>query len=866
MWEKNIGEVLKILNTTKIGLTQQEAEKRLKTNGKNEIPKAKKETLFEIFIYQFKSPIVLILVIAAIFSIFTKSYADSIFIFAVIIINAIIGTYQEWNSEKSSEKLENMIKINSKVLRDEEIKEIESENIVLGDIVVLESGDKVPADLRLIETNELAVDESILTGESIQKEKDVMVNEKDTNLADRTNICYAGSIVTKGRGRGVVIAVAKDTEFGKVANKVIVSKETNSPLVVRMNKFIKQISIGFVILAVVLCIVLFFKGYTIEDLFSTVVALTVSAIPEGLTIAMTIVLSIASSKMAKRNVIVKKLNAVESLGSCTRIATDKTGTLTANEQTAKKILLPSGNYAYIKGVGYNDVGDVELDDTKFENQVKEIAKLGMLNNEASLKLKNGKWIHHGDAIDTAFLALAYKLNLKKENNITHIIPYESKNKYSAVFYEENEKGKKEDLENQIEDKLNINKSEEFVTVKGAVERVLEFCDKMQIGENYVKLDYNKIIDGADELSNDGFRVIAVAKGKAIKGEYEENKIRNLTFLGLVAFVDPIREDVIEAVSKCKKAGIKVSMITGDYSLTANAIAKRIGIDDVHSRISPMEKLEIVENFKKQGDFIAVTGDGVNDTPALKAANIGVAMGSGTDIAKETGNMIIVDDNFSSIVNGVEEGRRAYNNIRKVIYLLLSTGFSEIILFIFTIIFGLPIPLVAIQLLWLNLISNGIQGDALAFEKDIEDVMNKKVKNAGEKIFNKLMVSQIVISSITMAVVEFIFLLYLIKVKNYDLTLVRSYLLTLMVFMENVHIFNCRSENVSIFKISTLNNRFLMLSILITSIIQVMIVSYEPWARFFKLTTIPIQDIGILLLLTIPVIVVMEIFKKFIKYR
>ena len=411
MWDKSIEEVFEKLKTSKSGLTQIQAEERLKIDGKNEIPKAKNKTIFKIFIEQFKSPIVLILLIAAIFSIFTKSYADAIFIFAVIIINALIGTYQEWNSEKNSEKLANLIKINSKVLRDEEEKQIASQNIVLGDIILLESGDKVPADLRLIETNNLAIDESILTGESIQKDKDIEIKDEDEHLADRSNMAYAGSIVTKGRGKGVVVAVSQNTEFGKVANNVLISKEEESPLVVRMNRFVKQISIGFLILAVLLCIVLYFKGYTITELFSTVVALTVSAIPEGLTIAMTIVLSIASSKMAKRNVIVKKLNAVESLGSCTRIATDKTGTLTVNEQTAKKILLPNGKMAYIKGVGYNDIGSVEFDEESSKltkKQAIQIAKMGFLNNEASLKLKNGKWIHHGDAIDTAFLALAYK--------------------------------------------------------------------------------------------------------------------------------------------------------------------------------------------------------------------------------------------------------------------------------------------------------------------------------------------------------------------------------------------------------------------------------------------------------------------------
>lgn len=762
-------------------------------------------------------------------------------------INAIIGTYQEWSSRKSSEKLANMIKIDAKVIRENESKKIDSENIVVGDIVLLESGDKIPADLRLIEINELTIDESILTGESIPKEKDSAFNKTDTELADRSNIAYAGSVVTKGRGVGIVFAVAKDTEFGKVADKVLISQETKSPLVTRMDKFTKQISIGFILLASILSFVLFSKGYEVSDIFATVVALTVSAIPEGLSIAMTIVLSLASARMAKKHVIVKKLDAVESLGSCSRIATDKTGTLTANEQTAKRIVLPNGCVSYAKGIGYNDMGEVEFDNGTSESskiQVQELAYLGLLNNEASLNIKNGKWIHHGDAIDTAFLALAYKLNLTKEDEILQRIPYESKQKYSAVVYEQNH--------------------DTFVTLKGATEKILEFCDSMYLEGKKEQLDAQKIIRQADELSKEGFRVISIAKGLQSPNQknekFSESSIPPLTFIGMVAFIDPIREHVVEAIQRCKKAGIKVSMLTGDHLLTANSIAKRLEIDDVHARVSPMDKLEIVENYKEQGDFIAVTGDGVNDTPALKAANIGIAMGSGTDIAKETGNMILADDNFSSIVNGIEEGRKAYNNIRKVIYLLLSTGFSEIFLFVFAIFLNLPIPLIAIQLLWLNLISNGIQGGALAFEKDIEDVMSKKVKKKEEKIFNKLMISEIFLSSFVIAVVEFIVYLYLIQVKHYDMSLVRTYMLTLMVFMENVHIFNCRSESKSIFQIPLSNNKFLMFSILITSLIQVLIVSTDYFSGFFQLTTLTIDQIGFLLLLTISVILVMEVFK------
>ncbi len=841
---KSQEEIEKIFNTSPNGLTNFEANKRLEQNGKNEIPKPAKITLMQIFINQFLSPIVCILVIAAIFSIITKSYSDSIFIFLVIIINAIIGTYQEWSSERSAEKLQEMIKIKVKVIREGKQIEIDSSEVVVGDIIELESGDKVSADIRLIKTNNLSTDESILTGESIAKYKIANVIDESTTISEMDNMAFAGTVVTNGRGVGIVVNIGANTELGKIADKVLGEKNAKSPLVIRMEKFIKQISIAFLFLAIILSILLYFKGYTIHEIFQNVVALTVSSIPEGLTIAMTIVLSIASSKMAKRNVIVKKLNAVESLGSCTVIATDKTGTLTVNEQTAKQIVLPTGTIAYIKGAGYNDKGEIAFDENTSEHSkkmFKEISSLGAINNEAVLKVEDGKWIYYGDAIDIAFLALSKKFQIENNQKIVELIPYESKQKYSAVFYEE---------------------SENTVTfsVKGAVEKVLEFCTHMQINERREVLDKDIILQQADKLADDGFRVIAIAKGR--HEEKTNRKIENMTFLGLVAFVDPIRQDIKEAVQMCNTAGIKVVMITGDHPKTARAIGNRIGIKQIHARTSPIEKLEIVEKLKQDGEFVAVTGDGVNDSPALKAANIGVAMGSGTDIAKETGDMIITDDNFATIVNGVEEGRKAYNNIRKVIYLLLSTGISEVILYTLSIICGLPIPLTAIQLLWLNLISNGIQGDALAFEKDIENVMKNKVKNTKDTIMNKLLISEISVSASVMAIIEFIFYIYLLNVVKLDITLIRTYMLTLMVFMENIHIFNCRSEKISCFKIPGLNNRFLIFSIIITSLIQLVIIRNEYISNFFGLTTIPIENAGLLFLLTIPLIIVMELFKRY----
>lgn len=655
-------------------------------------------------------------------------------------------------------------------------------------------------------------------------------------------MAYAGCSVINGRGKGIVVNTGKNTELGKIAENVLNTEDTKSPLVMKMEKFSKQISIAFIIFAAFLAMVLYLKNYEIKEIFSVVVALTISAIPEGLTIAMTIVLSIASTKMAKRNVIIKKLNSVESLGSCTVIATDKTGTLTANEQTAKKIILPNRKEAYVRGIGYNDVGEIKSDDN-ISKEIKEICMMGVINNEATLKFENGKWTHLGDAIDTAFLALGMKAEVKDTPNVNYKIVYEPELKYSAVFFED--------------------KNEVYVTAKGAPDKIIEFCEYMDIDGKDEKIDKTIIMAQNNSLASEGYRVIGIARlrNNALnkKKEYNESDINKLTFLGLIGFIDPIRDGVEDAARMCKNAGIKTIMITGDQKNTAEAIGKKINISKIYSRVTPMEKLEIVNNLKAEGELVAVTGDGVNDVPALKSANIGVAMGSGTDIAKETGNMIITDDNFSTIVKGVEEGRKAYNNIRKVIYLLLSTGFSEIILFVFSIIFNLPIPLTAIQLLWLNLITNGIQGDALAFEKDDENVLKEKVKK--QTIFDKLMIKEIAISSIMMAAIEFIFYVYLLKIRKTEIVLTRSYLLTLMVFMENIQIFNCRSERKSAFKVPGENNRFLIISIILTLCVQILIVRVPELSNFFGLRTIEIIKIGALFLLTIPIIIAMEIFKK-----
>ena len=881
MWHAKTPEwVYEKLKTSEKGLTSRVAKERLEKEGPNVLPRGKRQSLIKIFLMQFVSPIIAILAVAIVLALITGEIVNAIFIAIVIMINAILGTVQEFTAEKSAEKLQEMIKVNVKVMRDGERITIDSRDLVMGDVVIFDSGDKVPADIRVTHAESLMVDESVLTGESEGVEKVTRTLDEDVSVSDRVNMLYAGTMVLSGRGTGVVVETAANTEIGKIADKVMNTKEEDSPLTIRVKKFSRQLSVTFLVFVLIMSLFLYYKGYMVREIFFTVVALTVSAIPEGMMTAMTIALSIASNRMAKKNVIVKKLNAVESLGSCTVIASDKTGTLTVNEQTAKVISLPGGEDYHVKGAGYEV--DAEYDfwnevEVGRREQVRLIAELGMINNEAELRYENRKWSGIGDSIDVAFLVLGEKLRCKiARDDVISRIPYESRRKYSAVYYEDKKMGA------------------HYFTAKGSVEKILQFADKMLVDGKVQKIDAERLKEQNDRLAAEGYRVIAVAYGEKAhlesKAVYDETDLPRMTFVGLVGFVDPIREDAAEAVEFCREAGVKTYMITGDHPLTAFYIGKRLGMatdlrevatgDEIEeklaegpekfdefirsvrvcARTTPMQKLEIVESLKRQTEYVAVTGDGVNDAPALKSANIGIAMGSGSDVAKETGDMIITDDNFATIVTGVREGRKAYKNIRNVIYLLLSTGLAEIILFVMSVFAGLPMPLTAVQLLWLNLITNGVQDNALAFEKNSIGLMKEKVRGTREGIIDRLLLSETFVAALVIAIVGFILYYYLVQTVGVDMELARTYLLVAMVFMENIHIFNCRSEKVSFFRLRIRDNRWVVGSLVIMCIVQIIIVSVPGFGRFLGIDNLPIIYTLGLILLAIPVLAVMEIFK------
>lgn len=876
-------DVLEYYKTSDSGLTNQEVEYRIEKYGKNVLPEKNKNTIVKVFFSQFNDPITFILIVAIVLSFIIGEIVDAWFIVFVIVSDAIFGTIQEWRASKNAEALKNVLSSESTVLRDNKEVVIKAEYLVPGDIVLLSSGDKVNADMRIISSHNLKSDESALTGESLPQVKDTKTLKEDTPLSNRKNMLYAGSTIVSGRAIAVVTETGSKSEFGLIASKVISEKDTMTPLAIRMEKFSRQIGIVFSALAIILTFILYYKNYATRDIFFLVVALSVSAIPEGLSVSMTLALSIASNRMSKKNILVKKLNSVESLGSCTVIASDKTGTLTVNEQTAKIIVLPNNSRIEIGGSGYNPIGYIK-GGTKIEKEnALDIAYLGCVNNEAHLDYIDNKWVGSGDSVDIAFLSLAGKFDLsydKERESVCGMIPYESEQGYSAVFYK---------------DGKNI-----CNTVKGSTEKVLSFCDTMLIDNKKVKLDKKLIIKLNNELASEGYRVIALADGvkKSFvnKETYDSKDIDKLTFVGLVGFIDPIREEALYAIKKSKEAGIRTIMITGDHPLTATKIAYDLELintkDEVttgeevlnyykqgnlvfdefvksktiFTRVTPVDKYHIVESLKRQGEFVAVTGDGVNDALAMKCANIGVAIGSGTEVAKETGSMIITDDNFSSIVNGIEEGRIAYNNIRKVIYMLLSCAFAEVLFFLLAIIFDYDPPLLAVQLLWLNLVTDGIQDVAVAYEKGHGYEMKSKPRSPKESIFNKLFIEELLLSGLYIGVVVFGLWVYLIDELGMDVILARSYVLLLMVFLQNVHVFNCRSEVESIFKLRLKDNYFLIVSIASVLLIQFVVSEVDFLSNIISAKSLPISHVLILFVLSLPIILLMELFKLYKKKK
>lgn len=842
---KGIEQTLLDLESSTSGLTQEEANSRIEKYGQNTLPHKAEKTLFAHFLGQFKSPIIYILLVASFLALLIHEYTDAGFILIVLILNAVIGTYQEYSASQKAKHLQNLIKTNALVMRDKNIQEIDSRFVTLGDILVFEPGTKVAADIRLIESNNLLVDESLLTGESLDVHKDANFKTDDENLVlgDRKNMLFAGTFISSGRALGVVTAIAAQSETGKIAQLLSQKSEAKIPLLEKMEKLSFTIAIAIVV--IVLFAIGILRGMELYALFLFSVALAVSTIPEGLPVAITVALTSASQAMSKRNVIVRKLAAIEGLGACTLIASDKTGTLTQNRLSVEYFISPTKVY-----------------DTNTMHEASDRVYLAsILCNEMHYEEnQDGGVDFFGDQVDIALANFVQNAGEAYLKNATfyrkiHEIPYEPENRFSAVMMEKDG------------DVLQFS--------KGSAETILRHCNETQE-------EKKAILKEVDAWALKGYRTIALA--------YKESHDDAITlcdfhYLGFVAIIDPLRTESLEAINKAKEAGIEVIMITGDHPNTALCIAKELGIANteesvmgekallmweeggakaeeiadktVFSRVTPTQKMKIVTAFQTLGHYVAVTGDGVNDAPALRHANIGIAMGkSGTDIAKSTSDIILTDDNFASIVNGIEEGRRAHDNIRKVIYLLISTGFAELVLVMLSFITALPLPLLPVQLLWLNLVTNGIEDVMLGLEKAEPGLLQRKPRPPKEPIFNAIMIRRVIVAGLYIGLVSFVLFYFLLQ-SGTSVESARNIVLLLMVLFENVHVFNARTERNYLHQVGYRSSLYLIAWVIFTQVLHISCMHIPFMQKVLSTQPVSLQTWFFLAAIAIGLVIMME---------
>ena len=874
--------LLQQLDSGEAGLTSEQIATRLLEVGPNRLPEPPGVGLLTILLRQFTSPLIYVLLLAALVSLGLGHTTDAIFIFGVLVINTVIGTFQEHSAEHSAQALRSMVKTAASVVREGTPQRIDAEQLVPGDRVTLASGDRVPADIRLLHAHELEVDESLLTGESLSVGK---LHEEsypvDTLVADRLNMLFSGSMVIRGRGQGVVVATGGATEIGAIAQSLSISESAKPPLLQRMERFTKMVAAAVGVIVLLLAVVELMRGVPLQEIFMLAVALAVSTIPEGLPVAITVTLAIGVNRMSQRNVVVRRLHSVEALGSCTFIASDKTGTLTLNEMSARVVAWP-GEAPWKIAFDPEQRGTLQIEGQQLDQQARgrlqRLAQSVALNNEAWLEQRDGKWQEHGDTVDIALLRFAHQLEVDRHQLMEQWpllgeIPFEAEHRCSATLH-------------QIG-------MERVILVKGALEALLPMCSQMDGAEGAMVLDRAQLQQQAEQLAADGYRVLAVARGERGDGaeKLESGMLQDLSVVGLVGMIDPLRPEAAAAVARCRAAGIEVAMVTGDHPATAFSIARELGMVDsidqvvtgqallhaaeqgesevdrlvaggrVFARVDPSQKVAITRALIRGGHFVAMTGDGANDAPALNAANVGVAMGEkGTDVARESADLILADDRFISIAAGVEQGRIAYANVRKVIFLLISTGAAEVVLFFLALLAAVPLPLLPAQLLWLNLVTNGIQHVALAFEPAEGDEMERPPRSPQEPIFNRIMLERIFLSSLVMGISAFVVYWNLTEVMGMEVDAARNSTLLLMVLFENVHVFNCRSETRSVFSHSLLRNRLLLFGTVFAQLIHIGAM-YVPWLQ----QVLGVQPITFdhwlqLLFVALSLVVVMELQK------
>ncbi len=844
--------------------------------GKNELSKKKEDSLIKKFFLQFHNALIYILLGASLITFLLQEYIDSGVIFGVVIINVLIGFIQEIKAQNAINSLKQLMITQAVVIRDGEKIDISSLDIVPGDIVFLESGSKVPADLRLIDIKDLKIDESMLTGESLPSTKTVDNLIKDTTINDRKNMAFSGTYVTYGRAKGLVVATGDYTQIGKISNLIDDASILETPLTQKISAFSKLLLYVILFLALITFFVGVLRDNSAVDMFMASVALAVGSIPEGLPAAVTITLAIGVSIMAKKNAIIRKLPAVETLGSVTTICSDKTGTLTQNKMSVTDIYTPLDGAFVVTGEGYKPHGDFFQNNTKIEkmpNSLETLLKCGYLCNESYLVQKENNYLIKGDPTEGALIVAALKSGLV-EHSMNHtyprldILPFESDRQYMATLHENQEKNEHE------------------IFLKGSLEKVLNLC----LGQ-----DNEKITQIAQEYASRGLRILALAK-KTIEDNHIKNSLLkdSFEFLGLIAMMDPPRVEAIEAVKEVHKAGINVIMITGDHPQTAFSIAKMMDIVPIDSlyedvvlkgvelynltdteliekvknvkifaRVEPEQKLRIVDALQSRGEIVAMTGDGVNDAPALKQANIGVAMGlGGTEVAKEASDMILSDDNFSSIAQAVKEGRNVFDNLVKFITWTLPTNLGEGLVILFAIMFGLSLPILPVQILWINMSTAVLLGLMLVFEPKEDGIMNRPPRDPNKPILTKPLVYQMFIVGFYMLVSSFVLFNYYSS-NGYSLEYARTVAVNVFVFIELFYLFNCKELTKSVFQTDILNNKYLLGGAATMSFVQILFTHTSTMNSIFKTEPLEFSTWIVIILTSFCVIFVVEGMQKVI---
>jgi Ca2+-transporting ATPase len=832
------------------GLNDTEALQRLNQYGFNRLTPQRGKSPLRLLFEQVNQPLVYILLIAAAITGFLEEWVDSSVIFGVVLVNTIIGFIQESNALKAIDALSRVLTVTSTVLRDGQRRSIPATELTVGDVVLLQPGDKVPADLRLLQIRELQIDESALTGESVPVEKKLATLSADTVLADRHNMAYSSTLVTYGNGLGIVTEIGDSTEIGRINSLLSSTIELETPLTKKISQFSKLLLWVILGLAAVTFAVGVWRGQPLLDMFIASVALAVGAIPEGLPAALTITLAIGVSRMAKRNAIIRKLPAVETLGSTTIICSDKTGTLTQNQMTVQ-VLYAGGQSFDITGSGYSPDGDICLNGKTVTQRdypvLMECLKAGLLCNDARLIAEPDSWRIEGDPTEAALLVAAHKAGLHHANvSITHprldAIPFESQHQFMATLHH-----------NQAVDARHI-------YLKGSLESILARCDNaFDVQMQPMALDKALLHQQVSRLAAQGLRVLAFARADHHydKVKYEEVG-EGLCFLGLQAMIDPPRPEAITAIAACYCAGIQVKMITGDHPITALAIAKQLGmqqseqvmtgtqlqtIDEkqypalvenyaVYARIAPEQKLQLVQALQANGHIVAMTGDGVNDAPALRQANIGVAMGQGgTEVAKEAAAMVLTDDLFSTIAAAVEEGRGVFDNLIKFIVWTLPTNGGEGLVISAAIFANVALPITPVQILWINMSTAVLLGLMLAFEPKEPNLMSRKPRDHKKPILNGVLIFRIGLVSTLMLIGAFgLFEWELMRGES--LASARTIAANVFVFSEMFYLFNCRSLEYSMFHIGIFSNLWLIFGAVCMTLLQLLFTYWSPMQKLF----------------------------------